>query len=252
MRLQRYLARTGVASRRKAEDLIRSGRVTVDGRRVTDPATEVAARAQVRVAGHRVTLQEATTIVMHKPPGVVTTTNDPEGRRTVMDLIGRYGRGTRLFPVGRLDYHTQGVLLLTNDGDLMQELLHPSRRVERVYHAKLGGRVGPDLVARLRRGVRLEDGMARADRVRILGDTGKHTWVEIALHEGRNRMVHRMAGALGHRVLKLARVRFAGLGVDDLRPGEWRPLSRREIQGLSRTEAPASSRPRRAGARSRR
>jgi 23S rRNA pseudouridine2605 synthase len=241
LRLQRYLARTGLASRRKAEDWIRAGRVTVDGRRVADPAVEVGARAEVRVDGRRVVQEEVLTLLMHKPPGVMTTTRDPEGRRTVLDLLDRQARGTRLFPVGRLDYHTQGVLLLTNDGDLMQWLTHPSHRIERVYQAKLQGLLRPEAIDRLRRGVRLDDGPARPDRVRVLHDTGRHSWIEIALHEGRNRMVHRMAEAVGHRVLKLVRVSFAGLSVEDLPPGGWRPLSRREVQRLRSPAPPARS-----------
>jgi len=239
MRLQRYVSRTGAASRRKAEELIRAGRVSVDGKRVTDPAAEIRERASVRVSGHPVFLQDALTILMHKPTGTMTTTHDPEGRKTVLDLLGRHERTTRLFPVGRLDYHTQGVLLLTNDGDLMQHLLHPSHRVERVYHAKLSGRLRPDELLRMRQGIRLYDGMARADRARVLQDTGKHTWVEIVMHVGKNRIVHRMAEALGHRVLKLARVRFAGLSVDEIPPGRWRPLSRREVLRLRQAAAPA-------------
>ena len=243
MRLQRYLSHNGVASRRKAEELIRSGRVTVNGRRTTDPAAEVEGRVDVRVSGRPVFAQEPLTILMHKPAGTVATTRDPEGRKTVLDLLSRHERTTRLFPVGRLDYHTQGVLLLTNDGDLMQHLLHPSHRVERVYHAKLSGRLRPDELQRLRQGVRLDDGPARADRARILADTGKHTWVEIVLHVGRNRLVHRMAEALGHRVLKLARVRFAGLSVDEIPPGRWRPLSRREVLRLRQVAARAAPSP---------
>jgi 23S rRNA pseudouridine2605 synthase len=237
LRLQRYLAKTGVASRRGAEALVRNGRVTVAGRRASDPAAEVPAGAEVRVDGRLLRLEDPVTLLLHKPPGVVTTTRDPDGRRTVIDLLGRPYRDVRLFPVGRLDYHTQGVLLLTNDGDLMQQLLHPSHRVERVYQAKLQGLVRPEALARLRRGVRLADGPARADRVRVVGDTGKHSWIEIVLHEGRNRMVHRMAEAVGYRVTKLVRTHFCGLTVGDLLPGKFRELSRRELAALRRAAA---------------
>jgi len=243
MRLQRYLARSGAASRRGAEEIIRNGRVTVGGKRFTDPAAEVGESAQVRIDGRLVMIEELLTVLLHKPPGIVTTTSDPDGRRTVLDLLGRHAQSVRLFPVGRLEYHTQGVLLLTNDGDLMQHLLHPSHRVERVYQAKLQGLVRPEAVQRLRRGVRLADGPARADRLRVVGNTGKHTWIEIALHEGRSRQVHRMAEAVGYRVTKLVRTSFAGLEVGDLLPGRWRELSRREVANLRRVGAPPAKAP---------
>lgn len=243
MRLQRYLARAGSASRRGAEEIIRNGRVTIGGKRTNDPAAEVATGVEVRVDGRLVRIEDLLTLLMHKPPGILTTTRDPDGRRTVIDLLGRFGQSVRLFPVGRLDYHTQGVLLLTNDGDLMQHLLHPSHRIERVYQAKLQGLVRPEAIARLRRGVRLADGPARADRVRVVGDTGKHTWIEVALHEGRNRQIHRMAEAIGYRVTKLVRTSFAGLEVGDLMPGRWRELSRRELAVLRRAPAPPSKGP---------
>ncbi|MEK6606201.1 MAG: pseudouridine synthase [Myxococcota bacterium] len=231
MRLQRFVTAAGLAARRKASLLVRQGKVAVNGHVVRDPVAEIdAAHDDVRVEGKRAIIQDKATVLLCKPRGVVTTLDDPEGRQTVIDLVR--GVGARVVPVGRLDYHTEGVLLLTNDGELANTLLHPSRRVERVYHAKLKGTLAREDLEKLRRGVRLEDGVARADRVKVLASTGKHTWVELALHEGRNRQIHRMALAIRHPVLKLARVSFAGLGVGDLRPGEWRYLTRAEIDRL--------------------
>jgi 23S rRNA pseudouridine2605 synthase len=253
MNLQQFLARAGIASRRKAAHLIETGHIQVNGRPViamgvvVDPEHD-----DVRMDGERVRPERPAYVLLHKPRGIITTLKDPEGRRTVGEFVASVP--ARVVPVGRLEWETEGVLLLTNDGELAAALLHPSRRVERVYHAKLKGTLAREDLEKLRRGVRLEDGVARADRVKVLASTGKHTWVELALHEGRNRQIHRMALAIRHPVLKLARVSFAGLGVGDLRPGEWRYLTRAEIdrlrQAVTKAAAPdpdARSRDRAAG-----
>jgi len=234
MRLQRFLAQAGVASRRHAEELIVDGKVRVNGRVVTELGTRVdPARDKVVVSGRRVVAARHAYILLCKPRGTVATVSDPEGRPTVLDLIR--DRPERLYPIGRLDFHTDGVLLLTNDGDLANALMHPRREIEKVYHVKLHGVVAAEALERLRAGVRLDDGRRTApSRVQILASTGKHTWLEITIHEWRNRQIHRMAEAVGHEVLKLSRVGYAGLTVDGLKPGEWRPLRPDEVEALRR------------------
>src|SRR5581483_5413930 len=174
---------------------------------------------------------ERRTIVLHKPRGVVSTLEDPEGRPTVRDLLR--GVGERLHPVGRLDVSSTGLLLLTNDGRLTARLLHPRHAVPRVYHAKVRGKPSEAAIARLRRGVRLEDGKTAPARVRVLCALPTKTWLEIAVTEGRNRLVRRMCDAVGHPVEKLARVRFGPLALGTLPPGAWRDLTRAERDALA-------------------
>jgi pseudouridine synthase len=249
VRLQRFLAQAGVASRRKGEALITEGRVRVNGRVVTELGTRVDPdRDKVVVAGRRLLAARPAYLLLCKPKGYVTTLTDPEGRPTVMDLLGESARG--LYPVGRLDFHTDGVLLLTNDGDLAHALMHPSRSVEKTYHAKLRGIVPADKIQALRDGVFLpaEDngrrqGGAREERrddgrktrpatVRWLAETGRNTWLEIAIKEGRNRQIHRMAEAIGHPLLKLSRVGYGPISVGEMKPGEWRALRPSEVEAL--------------------
>jgi len=232
MRLQRFLAQAGIASRRKAEELIVDGKVRVNGRPATELGTKVDPdRDKIVVAGKRVQAQPQAHILLCKPKGYVSTLSDPEGRKTVMELLGERGRG--LYPVGRLDYHTDGVLLLTNDGDLAHALMHPSRSVPKKYHAKLKGDVTAETIQRLRDGVTLDDGhKTREAEVRLLARTGKHTWLEITIKEGHNRQIHRMAEAVGHALLKLSRVAYGGIDVGSLKPGDWRPLKPAEVDSL--------------------
>ena len=234
VRLQRFLSQAGIASRRHAEELMVQGRVRVNGRAVTELGSKVdPARDRVTVDRVRVHLQEWVYLVMNKPPGTVTTLRDPERRRTVGDLVPRTVTA-RVYPVGRLDYDTEGVLLLTNDGDLAHALLHPRRGVPRIYHAKLKGRLAIADLERLRRGVVLEDGRRASGEVFVLQETEKNTWIELGLTEGRTHEVKQMGDAIGHPVLKLIRVSFAGQRADGLRPGESRPLTEAEIDSLRR------------------
>ncbi len=182
--------------------------------------------------GKRVVRQRREYVLLNKPRGTVTTRKDPEGRRTVMDLLGAVR--ANIFPVGRLDYNTGGVLLLTNDGELAQALAHPSSQVPREYRVKVQGTVRQDVVERLQRGVSLDDGLARASMVRVISRTGKNSTIQLTLQEGRNKEVRRMMQALGHRVSKLTRLSFAGLDVQGLAIGDWRPLSSRELSRLKR------------------
>lgn len=226
MRLNAFLARSGVASRRRADDLIRSGRVRVNG----EPGrfdTEVGRRDRVELDGRRLALQPLTYVLLNKPAGTVTTARDPQGRPTVVDLVDL---PVRVVPVGRLDADTTGVLLLTNDGDLAHRLAHPRYEVEKVYRVQVAGDPDGKTLDRLRSGVELDDGPTAPARVRRLAP-GR---LELTLHEGRNRQVRRMAEAVGHAVRRLERVRYAGLDAKGITPGDWRELTRDEVEGLRR------------------
>lgn len=226
MRLNAFLARAGVASRRGADELIKAGRVTVNGAR-GELNTFVAARDVVLVDGRAVDRQALRHVLLNKPRGTITTARDPEGRPTVVDLVGG---DTRIVPVGRLDRDTTGVLLLTNDGALAHRLAHPRYLVEKTYVADVSGEPDDDDLRRLAEGIDLEDGPTAPARVRRLGPSR----IELVLHEGRNRQVRRMLEAVGHPVVKLRRARYAGLGPGRLRPGDWRELTRDEVRRLRR------------------
>ena len=224
MRLNAYLARAGVASRRKADDLIKAGRVTVNG----EPGqlnTFVQSRDIVEVDGKRVAKQTLAYLLLNKPAGTVTTASDPQGRRTVVDLVPEE---PRVVPVGRLDLDTTGALLLTNDGELAHQLAHPRYGVEKTYVAELSRAPSDAQIAQLAEGVDLEDGPTAPARARRVT---KNT-VELTIHEGRNRQVRRMFEALGHRVVRLHRSHYAGLSADDLKPGAWRELTAGEVERL--------------------
>ncbi len=227
------MARAGVASRRRAEDLIRRGRVTVNGQVVTDPGVKADPRRdRVAVDGRLLRCEPLTYILLHKPKGVISTARDPRGRRTVLDLVA--GAGVRLYPVGRLDHDSSGLLLLTNDGFLAHALMHPSHRVDKVYHVRVKGRPTPADLERLRRGVRLSDGLTAPAKVRELKREGGDTWLEVTIHEGRNRQVRRMLAAVGYDVAALIRIREGGLSLGCLRPGEHRFLTPSEVARLYR------------------
>src|SRR6266542_4346194 len=224
MRLNAYLARAGVASRRRADELIKAGRVLVNG----EPGqlnTFVAARDRVEVDGRRVTAQRLAYLLLHKPAGVVTTARDPEGRRTDVDFVPR---DPRVAPVGRLDVDTTGALLLTNDGPLAHRLAHPRYGVEKVYEVEVEGRPSDEALRALAEGVELEDGVTAPARVRRLG----RSRIELTLHEGRNRQVKRMCDAVGLPVRRLHRSRYAGLDLKGLGPGDWRELTGAEVDAL--------------------
>ncbi len=231
IRLQRFLAQAGVASRRKSEELMKAGKVKVNGKVVRELGTRVDPRRdKVHYGGRRVLPEEHVWVLLNKPDGTVSTVSDPEGRPTVMDVIGP--QHVRLYPVGRLDYHTQGALLLTNDGELANALAHPRKEVPRVYHVKLKGEVGPKDLDPLREGVTLDTGETVKAQVAILGTTGVHTWIEMTLTQGLNHQVHRMVDCIGGTVLKLIRVAYGPLTVEDLPPGKHRLLGQTEIDKL--------------------
>ena len=240
-RLQKVLAHAGVASRRACEQLIADGRVSVDGISVTEAGVRVDPQTQeIRVDGSRIlTNPELITLMLHKPAGVVTTMEDPEGRPTV----AQYGRdylaehpelpdSLRLVHVGRLDTETEGLLLLSNDGELSHRLMHPSFEIAKTYVAIVEGQVEPWVPRKLRRGIELEDGEAKADRVTVKDSGPRGSIVEITLHSGKNRVVRRMLDAVGHPVTRLARTRLGPLRLGNLRPGQTRPLSGEEIAAL--------------------
>jgi 23S rRNA pseudouridine2605 synthase len=230
MRLNAYLARAGVASRRGAEELIRAGRVRVNGE-VGGLATFVEGNDMVEVDGSPVEPEPLTYVLLHKPAGVVTTARDPQGRPTVVGLVGH---DRRVVPVGRLDADTTGVLLLTNDGPLAHRLMHPRYEVHKVYEAEVEGEPSEHALARLREGVELEDGLTAPAAAEVVGASR----VELTIHEGRKHQVKRMLEAVGHPVRRLHRKAYAGLTLDGLEPGEWRELSSDEVKRLRAPRAP--------------
>ena len=224
MRLNAFLARAGVASRRGADDLITAGRVTVNG----EPGqlnTFVESRDHVDVDGHRVELQRLAYILLHKPAGVVTTARDPHGRRTVVDLVPA---DPRVVPVGRLDVDTTGALLLTNDGPLAHTLAHPRYGVEKTYVATVEGEPTDEILHALADGIELDDGRTAPARVRRVAP---HE-IELTIHEGRNRQVRRMLDLVGHPATHLHRSEYAGLTLEGLEPGAWRELEPSEVERL--------------------
>jgi 23S rRNA pseudouridine2605 synthase len=229
-RLQKVLAAAGVASRRACEGFILEGRVTVNGE-VAELGMKVdRTRDVVAVDGERVNVDpDRVYVMLNKPQGVVSTADDPDGRPTVLDLINL---PQRLFPIGRLDLDTEGLLLLSNDGELTNALLHPSREVERWYVALVPGPVKPRVLTALQEGVDLEDGIARAKRVRVLEEGKGKALVEVVMTEGRKREVRRMLAEVGLPVERLARVRFADVDLGELRQGKWRFLTQAEIGAL--------------------
>ena len=231
MRLQKYLASCGVASRRASEKLIAEGRVSVDGVVITEMGTQVEEGQRVCVDGKPVQPEAQKHYLMyHKPAGEVTTAHDPEGRATVLDRFKDYP--VRLYPVGRLDYDSEGLLLLTNDGDLTDRMLHPSREVEKVYLARVSNVVTPQEARRLERGVMVDGRMTAKAKAKILSQQNLFTDMLITIHEGRNRQVRKMVEQIGHQVVLLRRIRFGPLKLGDLPRGMWRPLTSEELDQL--------------------
>jgi 23S rRNA pseudouridine2605 synthase len=227
MRINAYLARAGIASRRGADDLVKKGRVSVNGQ----PAqlnTEVAEKDRVEVDGRAVRAQRLIYILLHKPVGYITTLKDPESRPKVTDLIDLK---ERLVPVGRLDFNTSGALLLSNDGPLAHKLMHPSSAFNKTYEIRVEGRVTDEILNKLSKGIELEDGLtAPAEATRINGGT-----IKLVIHEGRNRQVRRMIDAVGLKVKKLHRSAYGPLDLEGLPVGDWRELSQSEISKLNVT-----------------
>ena len=224
MRLNAFLARAGVASRRGADELIKAGRVTVNGL-PGELNTFVGANDVVELDGERLQPQELAYVLLHKPAGVVTTARDPQGRRTVVDLVDH---PARVVPVGRLDADTTGALLLTNDGPLAHRLAHPRYGVEKVYEAEVEGEPSDEALERLRTGIELDDGPTAPAQARRIGPSK----VELTLHEGRKHQVKRMLASVGHPAARLHRSAYAGLTLGGLEPGAWRGLEPSEVARL--------------------
>ncbi len=231
LRLQKFLASCGVASRREAERFIQAGRVAVNGRIVNSPGLVVdPGRDAIRLDGHRVrTESRRVYYLLHKPRGYITTSSDPRGRRTVLDLVPRVRE--RVFPVGRLDWNSEGLLILTNDGDLAHRLTHPSNHIPKIYRVKVKGDVGPAILEGVRRGIVLDGRRTRPARVRRL-TSRTNCWLEITLLEGRRNQIRRMFRRLGHPVLKLRRVAIGPIADRSLMPGRFRELTPEEVRRL--------------------
>jgi 23S rRNA pseudouridine2605 synthase len=233
VRLQKALAHAGIASRRAAERLILAGRVRVDGHVVTELGSKVDPRtSRVEVDGERIVRESPTYVLLHKPRGVVSTMRDPEGRASVRDLL--VDLPGRVYPVGRLDFNTSGVLLATNDGEFAEALLHPRRGVPKTYVVKLQGVMQPRDLDRWRHGVSLEEGKTLPAKVKLLRHEADKTWLELTITEGRNLQVRRMGEATGFRVMRLARTSFAGIDSTGLAPGRWRYLTADELRALKK------------------
>jgi 23S rRNA pseudouridine2605 synthase len=235
MRLNAWLARAGVASRRGADELIKDGRVTVNGE-LGQLNTFVEGLDRVELDGRRLDRQRLTYVLLHKPAGIVTTARDPEGRPTVVGLVAH---PSRIVPVGRLDVDTTGVLLLTNDGELAHRLAHPRYEVDKVYIADVEGDPSPEAIRALEEGVELDDGRTAPAVARRVGP-GR---VELSVHEGRKHQVKRMLEAVGHPARRLHRAIYAGLTADGLAPGQWRELRAAEVEALRRATVRSNASP---------
>ena len=232
MRLQKYIASCGVASRRNAEKMIVEGRVAVNGQIIRELGTQIdQSRDTVQVDGETVCPEtEKHYLAYNKPIGEVTTTHDPEGRATVMDRFRDYP--VRLFPIGRLDYDSEGLLLLTNDGELMNRLLHPRYEIRKSYLTKVSNYVTEEKISLLRKGIMIDGRITSPAEIRLIRHDAFSTELLITIHEGRNRQVRKMIAAIGHQVVHLKRVRFGPVQLGDLPSGMWRKLTEAEIQKL--------------------
>lgn len=231
-RLQKVIARSGIASRRKSEELIKEGRVKVNGKVVTELGLKVSPSDRVEVNEIQIEKEEPVYFLLYKPRGVISSVNDEKGRKVVTDFFPHLKE--RIYPVGRLDYDTSGLLVLTNDGEFANLLMHPKNEIDKVYVAKIKGIPLKENLRKLERGIRLEDGKTAPARVKLLtADNKKQTAiVEITIHEGRNRQVRRMFEAIGHEVVKLKRERYGFLTLNGLRTGDARELTPHEVKQL--------------------
>lgn len=233
-RLQKVMASCGVASRRKCEEYITSGRVRVNGEIITELGTRVGKRDKIEVDGKELAKQELVYYVLYKPTGYLTAVSDKTGRRIVMDLIDAETKKTRIFPIGRLDYDTSGVLLLTNDGDLSYRLTRSSKEIEKVYQVRVNGIIDQPAVTKLIKGVMIDGKMTKRAKVEVLDIDKQHTstLLSLTITEGRNRQVRKMCEAIGYEVKKLKRISFGGITLDGLSVGEYRPLKPHEVKIL--------------------
>ncbi len=231
MRLNKYLAHAGIASRREADELIKNGMVTVNGKTITEMGFKVNRNDEVRFGGEVILPEKPVYILLNKPKNYITTTKDERNRKTVMELVKEPAKKYRIFPVGRLDRKTTGVLLLTNDGDLAKKLLHPKYKVEKLYHVVLDRNLKQQDLQKIREGLKLDDGMIYVDDISYIKGAS-HSEVGVKIHSGRNRIVRRIFEHLGYNVKKLDRVMFAGLTKKGVERGKWRYLTGKEVQYL--------------------
>lgn len=232
-RIQKIISRCGVASRRKAEELILEGLVTVNGRPATLGMKADLERDHIKVKGKLLgAVHSKVYLMFHKPLHCLTALYDSEGRTTVQDFLTRVK--AKVFPVGRLDYNSEGLLILTNDGELANALLHPKNRIPKTYRVKIDGLLEDKDIVKLERGIKLEDGMTAPARVRKIKKLKANSWIEITIHEGRKRQIRRMLERVGHPVSKLIRTRINGLELGNLKPGEFRYLAPHEIKKMKK------------------
>lgn len=232
-RIQKILALMGIASRRKAEELIIAGRVTVNGKTAIIGMKADPQKDYIKLDGKLLTTQEPKVyLIFNKPKGVITSLSDPEGRPVIANFIKDIK--WKVFPVGRLDYDSEGLILLTNDGSLANAIMHPSRKIPKVYLAKVKGVVEEEGIKKLIRGIKLDDKMTLPAKVRRVRNLDNNSWIEITIFEGRKRQVRRMFEAIGHPVLKLKRIAINGLSIGDLKTGDFRYLSKEEIKHLKK------------------
>ena len=252
-RLQKILSQAGVASRRESETIIQEGRVAVNGVVVTELGTKADPDTDsITVDGKELSIDEQRVyLLLYKPVGYMTTMKDPEGRPIVTDLLT--GIKERVYPIGRLDYNTEGLLLLTNDGALANILMHPSHEVDKGYLVRVSGQVSPLQIKKLTDGVKLEDGMTAPAKVLQVSESEQNTWISITIHEGRYRQVRRMCEAVGLNVVRLKRARYDFLVIGDMKPGDFRFLEPDEVARLRRKTVPTTGRgPRKTGVVARR
>lgn len=228
-RLQKVIASAGIASRRKAEEMIKEGKVKVNDKVVTELGTKVSSKDTILVNNQIITSEEKEYYLLNKPRSIITSTKDEKGRKTVVDLIPTT---TRIYPVGRLDYDTTGVLLLTNDGDFANILMHPKNKIDKVYLAKLSGIIKGEEVHQLEKGIKIDEGVVKASRVKVkkVNKESNTSMVEITIHEGKNHQVKKMFESVGLPVEKLTRKRIGIFDVANLKSGEYRKLTPKEIQ----------------------
>jgi 23S rRNA pseudouridine2605 synthase len=239
-RLQKILSEVGIASRRTAEDMIMEGRVTVNGRIATIGMKADPSRDHIKVDKKLIIRPEPKVyIAFHKPKNVVTSLHDPEGRPTVKDFLK--GIKYRVYPVGRLDYDSEGLLLLTNDGDFAHAVMHPSRKIAKTYQVKVKGKPEEKEVARLRTGIHLDDGMTSPARVKIVRTAESNSWIEMTINEGKKRQIRRMLEKIGHTVLKLKRIRINGIELGRIEPGRYRYLTVEELEKIKQEVSPESA-----------
>ena len=231
-RLQKILSRAGVASRRTAEQMILDGRVAVDGKIITELGTKFDVTInKIAVDGKTINYtEEKKYILLNKPKNIISSAKDDRGRKTVVDLITDISE--RIFPVGRLDYDTEGLILLTNDGELMNALLHPKFQINKTYLAKVTGNITKDKLEKLQNGIQLDDGLTAPAIIRVIGKSNTEAKIEITIHEGRNRQVRRMFNAIDCEVKKLKRIKFANLTIHNLKAGQYRQLNKIELENL--------------------